>query len=207
MADSPYKGKQVSEWDSITDSLIANHPLKAKKIVEITLKSWNDIFESKIGSLSIGKQISPAPQIMSFLLHELVAYHLSMEFPEVYRVGRVKNEKDIHNLKDVNFSVEIKASTHPTQIFANRSYAQPDNGTGAKSKNGYYIAINFGKFSREERPEISQISFGYLEHTDWIPQASATGQQARLSANAYAHKLRVIYSSKKGEGIAPSLFE
>jgi hypothetical protein len=197
MQNSPYHGKDVAEWDAVTDELIAKHPLVSEKIVEITLKSWNDIFTSKIGSLSIGNEIYPAPQIMSFLLHELVAYHLSKEFPKVYKVGREKGEKDIHCITDDSLSVEIKGSTHLTQIFANRSYAQPDTGKGSKSKNGYYIAINFGKFSLTGRPEIAQISFGYLEHTDWIPQASATGQQARLSANAYAHKLRVIYRAKK----------
>lgn len=90
--------------------------------------------------------------------------------------------------------IEIKASSHPTQIFANRSYAQPSSSSEEKDKNGYYIGINFEKFSESNpKPQILQIRFGYLEHSDWIAQKAATGQQARLSTNADKNKLITIY--------------
>src|ERR1700761_5269487 len=124
MKKSPYYKKDVSKWSKITESLIKKHPLKREEIVRIVLKSWDDIFNSKIGSFYIGKQIFPTPQIMSFLLHELIAQYLGLNYPEIYRVGIEKLEKDIHSINDSSFSVEIKASSHPSQIFANRSYAQ-----------------------------------------------------------------------------------
>ena len=195
MSKSPYYGKIIEDWSAITDQLINNYPIKPNEIVETVLKSWSDIFNSKIGSFYIGRDIEPVPQIMSFLLHELVAHYLSLQYPGMYRVGTEKTEKDIHCIVDNSLSIEIKGSSHPNQIFANRSYAQPQSGDGQKDKNGYYIAINFEQFKnvKPNLPKILMIRFGYLEHSDWIAQNAATGQQARLSAEVYRHKLKQIY--------------
>jgi hypothetical protein len=195
---SPYKQDDTSKWQKITDSLVNTHPLDRKEIVSVVLKSWDDIFNSKIGSFFIGKEIFPTPQIMSFLLHELVAHYLSLKYKSIYRIGIAKEEKDIHHIKDQTLSVEIKGSSHPSQIFGNRSYAQPSSGKGQKDKNGYYITINFEKFLKDKsrKPEIKAIRFGYLEHTDWIAQKAATGQQARLSPDVYKYKLITLYENK-----------
>ena len=194
--ESPYKNLPVENWKSKTEELINKHPLK-NKIVEIVLKSWDDIFKSKVGSFTIGKEITPSPQIMSFFLHELVAHYLSLEYPKEYKVGESKTEKDIHNMKKPELGIEIKASSNPTQIFANRSYAQPSSQSEEKDKNGYYIGINFEKFTKTNRtPQILQIRFGYLEHSDWIAQKSETGQQARLSPDADKNKFFVLYKKK-----------
>ena len=37
--------------------------------------------------------------------------------------------------------------------------------------------------------------FGWLDHDDWIAQTAATGQAARLRAEAYRFKLRTLYSA------------
>jgi hypothetical protein len=200
MPNSPYHDKPIEEWSNITEKLIAKHPISTNEIVEIVLRSWNDIFTSKIGAFSIGKEIIPSPQIMSFLLHELVAHYLSLKHPDTYVVGTAKFEKDIHCIADDSLSIEIKGSSHPNQIFANRSYAQPQSENGPKkSKDGYYIAINFEKIDNEQSslPKILLIRFGYLEHSDLIPQNSATGQQARLSSDAYRYKLKQIHPQLK----------
>lgn len=194
----PYKDKDVSLWQGITDKLLRTHPLNKKEIVDVVMKSWDDIFNSKIGSFSIGKEIFPSPQMMSFFLHELTAHYLSQQHPGVFKVGKEKHEKDIHHETNPEFSVEIKASSHSTQIFGNRSYAQPDSGLGRKSKTGFYITINFEGFSSnvDIRPEILLIRFGFLEHSDWIAQTAATGQQARLKPDAYRYKLKLLYDRK-----------
>ena len=80
---SPYKQDDTSKWQKITDSLVNTHPLDRKEIVSVVLKSWDDIFNSKIGSFFIGKEIFPTPQIMSFLLHELVAHYLSLKYKSI----------------------------------------------------------------------------------------------------------------------------
>lgn len=196
---SPYAGKQISEWLKITEDLISKHPFSEKEIVDVVLKSWDDIFNSKIGSFYIGKDIFPTPQIMSFFLHELVAHYLSLANTGIYKVGVLKHEKDIHHLNNDQLSVEIKGSSHNSQIFGNRSYGQPNSGKGQKDKNGYYITINFQSFANAKgsRPKIILIRFGYLEHTDWIAQTSETGQQARLKAEVYQYKLKVLYKASK----------
>ena len=200
MKVSPYSGKYISKWGKITDGLIKKHPLEPSEIVDVVLQSWDDIFNSKLGSFSIGIEIFPTPQIMSFLLHELVAHYLGKKFPKIYKVGKEKSEKDVHCITDTDFSIEIKASSNPTQIFANRSYAQPVTGKGQKNKNGYYITINFEKFKTpKDKPKIILIRFGYIEHSDWKAQASESGQQASLLKDAYLHKLRTIYPKTKLE--------
>ena len=191
--ESPYKNLPESTWLAKTQELVNKHPLK-DEIKDVVLKSWDDIFNSKIGSFSIGKEIFPSPQILSFFLHELVAHYLSLKYPKRYKVGELKNEKDVHDMEDPLMGIEIKGSSHPTQIFANRSYAQPSSDSETKDKNGYYLTINFEKISKDNpKPKITIIRFGYLEHKDWVAQTAATGQQAHLTPNAYRTKLIEIY--------------
>jgi hypothetical protein len=196
MKTSPYSGKDVSKWGKATETLIKKHPLSENEIVNAVLDSWDDIFKSKIGGLKIGKDIHPSPQIISFLLHELIAHRFSKLYPAVYKVGTEATEKDIHCLTNDFYSIEIKASSHASSIYGNRSYAQQNDGKGKKNKNGYYLTINFKKLAKGniDRPEISIIRFGYLEHSDWRGQKAETGQQASLSADAYKYKLKVLYS-------------
>lgn len=190
---SPYNGKPQEEWQDITVNLVCNHPL-LPELADVVLESWNAIFKSKIGDFYIGKDIFPEPQIMGFFLHDLIALYLSERHQGEYRLGSPHVEKDVHCIDDPDFSFEIKTSSNPTQIFGNRSYAQPANGNEAKSKDGFMLAVNFEKFTPENtRPQIKLIRFGYLEHSDWIAQAAATGQQARLSPETYRIKFVKLY--------------
>lgn len=196
MMESPYKNLPQEKWLDKTKELVNMHPLK-NEIKDVVLKSWDDIFNSKIGSFSIGKEIFPSPQIISFFLHELVAHYLSLKYPQRYKVGELKNEKDVHDIENPSMGIEIKGSSNATQIFANRSYAQPSSYSETKDKNGYYLTINFEKISRANpHPKITIIRFGFLEHNDWIAQDAATGQQARLTPEAYKYKLIDIYRDK-----------
>jgi hypothetical protein len=43
------------------------------------------------------------------------------------------------------------------------------------------------------QPKIKIIRFGWLDHSDWIAQRAATGQQARLRPEAYQYKLLELY--------------
>ncbi len=198
MLKSPYENLDTTRWLKVTEKLIKKHPLSEKEIVDSVLESWNEIFNSKIGGLQIGIEIHPSPQIISFLMHELVPYKLSQLYPGVYKIGTGKAEKDIYCITNDFYSVEIKASSHASSIYGNRSYAQPNVEKAKKNKNGYYLTINFAKFSKEakQRPEISLIRFGYIEHTDWRGQKSETGQQASLSLDCYKYKLKVLYDQK-----------
>ena len=92
---SPYNNQEEKNWEKITEKLIEDHPLSKKQIVDAVLTSWKQIFQSKIGPLSIGKQIFPTPQIMSNIIHELIPYNLAENVGSDYRVGITKTEKDI----------------------------------------------------------------------------------------------------------------
>ena len=206
---SPYCNQEEETWKKITEQLIDQHPLTKEQIVDAVLTSWKQIFQSKIGPLSIGEQIFPTPQIMSNIIHVLIPYNLAQNVGNDYRVGITKTEKDIVYKPNLTYSVEVKASSSKNDIYANRSYAQPSLDSDTKDKNGFYIGVNFEKFQTLEDgeyrkvefdnekniiyPIITKIKFGYLEHTDWIPQASAKGQQARLTKASKKSKLIILH--------------
>lgn len=192
---SPYDGLAPSAWRARTDELIAKHPLDMDDTRDVVLATWASIFRSNIGTQGfvIGRDILPSPQIMAFLLHELIPLELQARRPNDWRRDTASDEKDLVYVPDPSLSVEIKASSHARQIFGNRSYAQPST-AAKKSKSGYYLAVNFEKFDASGRtPEIRMIRFGWLDHTDWIAQVAQTGQQAHVSAEADATKLVRIY--------------
>ncbi|MEZ5671296.1 MAG: ScaI family restriction endonuclease [Thiotrichaceae bacterium] len=180
--------------------------LKSEQIVKIILEVWDWIFESKVGCFCIGQDIFPSPQIMSFLLHELIALKLAQDFPTLWKKGVASNEKDLVCLTNDRFSIEIKASSDKKHIFGNRSYAQPSS-SNRKSKSGYYLTVNFQKFShssphvKSEYPKIEMIRFGYIEHTDWIAQKASSGQQSRLPRSVYEHKLCILYQNIESKSL------
>jgi hypothetical protein len=175
--------------------LIGAHPLKANEIVQVVLQVWDDILKSSVGSkpFRIGTDLKPKPQIMAFFLHDLIPLELSLRYPKLWRGDLAGADKDLVFIPDPTLSVEIKTSSHPTQIFGNRSYAQKGS-SSKKSKSGYYIAVNFGKFPEDgSAPRIGRIRFGWLDHEDWAGQVAATGQQAHLSPDVERYKLLQLY--------------
>ena len=179
---SPYDGLREEEWPAKTKEIVEKHPLEMEELLEIVQESWNAIFSSKIGSkgFMIGKDILPKPQIMSFFLHELIPLELAARYPGVWRGEESASDKDMVYVPGAKYSIEIKASSHKKQIFGNRSYAQKTK-SQKKSKSGYYLALNFEKFSASgENPRLRLVRFGWLDHSDWQGQKAASGQQARL---------------------------
>lgn len=200
MSKSPYEDKPASEWSAITRNLIENFPLTKEELVDAVLGAWVDIFKSKIGSegFQIGKDIFPQPQIIGFLLHELIPLVIAKKYPDKWCRDRTGHEKDLVCLTDTTYSMEIKTSSHPTGIFGNRSFAQPET-AGKKSKSGYYLLVNFQKCDSKatELPTITLIRFAWLDHGDWKGQAAESGQQASLNKDSMANKLVVLYPVAK----------
>lgn len=189
---SPYDGLGESEWTNKTRVLINEHPLDSKQIKKIVLDSWECISNTLIGNYKIGVDIFPKPQIMGFFLHELICLEISKIDPTTWGCEKETRDKDIVNLKDSRYSIEIKTSSNRTRIFGNRSYAQTTD-KSKKSKSGYYIAINFEKYvSKEIMPKIITVRFGWLDHEDWLGQKSQSGQQSRLSVSVEKNKLLII---------------
>jgi hypothetical protein len=189
---SPYDGIPVEEWLEITQALIEKHPLDIDLLSQAVLLAWEEILGSSVGEARIGIDIFPQPQIIGFFLHELIPIVIARRI-EGWRRGNVgAKEKDLHYVADPAFSVELKTSSNPRHIFGNRSYAQALT-TRSRDKAGYYLAVNFAGFSAKTRPEILRIRFGWLDHSDWIGQSAATGQQARLTTHADTYKLLDIF--------------
>lgn len=192
---SPYDNHDISEWKSITNKLINSHPLKTKDIVRTVLEAWNEIFDSSIGNYKIGIDIFPKPQILGFFLHELIALKFQTAYPTSWRVEKNVDDKDIVCIENPLYSIELKTSSSDRNIYGNRSYSQ-NTETDKKSKSGYYLAVNFQKFTNSTtHPKIISIRFGWLDHDDWIGQKSQSGQQARLSRDVEQNKLISIYSN------------
>lgn len=195
---SPYAGLRPEEWSKRTDELVGAFPLNMEELVQVVKLSWEGVFASKIGikRFQIGKHIFPKPQIIAFFLHELIPLELASRYPGVWRGEQTAADKDIVYIPDSSFSIEIKTSSHASQIFGNRSYAQ-EGGKGKKSKAGYYLAVNFDKSVKgAPTPQLRRIRFGWLDHSDWQGQIAATGQQARLSPEVERGKLRLLFEDR-----------
>ncbi len=193
---SPYNQIAPNNWQSITKRLIERHPLSVRELKGVVLKSWDDIFLSKIGRKPyfMGRDIAPKPQILGFFLHELISLEFENRYPKKWVRERNAKDKDMVYLPNELFSIEIKTSSNPKSIFGNRSYAQVTE-NDKKLKSGYYLAINFEKIdSSGKKPKILKIRFGWLDHDDWMGQTSQTGQQSRLSREVENGKLIEIFS-------------
>lgn len=97
-------------------------------------------------------------------------------------------------LNNRGYSIEIKTSSSQTSVFGNRSYTKSD-GLG-KQRGTYLLTVNFDKIEPGKDAVIQRIRFGYVEQSDWISQVSETGQQCRLSKEAYQSRLLEIYNHK-----------
>ncbi len=197
---SPYAGLLPTQWAAKTAELLKEYPLTGKEIVVPILEAWDSIFESKIGrhGIQIGNDIFPTPQIMASYLHELIPLEFAALYPGKWRGDQAAHEKDLVYIPDDSFSAEIKTSSDPKKIYANRSYAQ-EASSFKKNKNGYYIAVNFEKFTSDrstpQRPRIRRIRLGWLDHSDWKGQDKPTGQQASLLPDSEKGKLIVLYEA------------
>lgn len=192
---NPYENAKINEWKSITEQLIEKHPLTKEDLIESVLISWDEIFNTRIGNvLKIGRDIKPSPQILGNYLHELIPIYFENKYPNQWRKDSTKLDKDLVCIKNDNYSIEIKTSSSKNSIFGNRSYGIQSDKQNTKKKEGYYLAINFEKCSKNvEKPDITLIRFGWLNHSDWISQTAETGQQSSLSKEAYNYKLIELY--------------
>ena len=191
---SPYIELPVNQWLGVTQGIVDRHPLSKEEIVDAVLASWQSIFDSRLGtkSFQIGKDIFPKPQIMGFLLHELMPLELAAKHPDSWRGDTSASDKDLVYVPDDSFSIEVKTSSDPNHIYGNRSYAQGTT-KGKKDKSGYYLAVNFEKFAGMGNPSIRLIRFGWLDSSDWVGQKSETGQQSSLPPNVENYKLLQLY--------------
>ena len=187
---SPYQATNREEWMRITRELVGNHPLDLATIRDVGVRCWDTLWRTKIGegtsAISLNSIEVPST-VVGYFFERLFAHELAREFPESWRGGRSKGEKDFVYLVDDAFSVEMKASGQlGTKVFGNRSYGQQGqegNLVTKVEKSGYYITVNF------YRQTLILLRFGWIDFEDWRPQGSETGQSATLPDYVYEHKL------------------
>lgn len=191
-SESPYAGKEISEWQDITLKLIEDSPFTLDLIREIAIESWGVLWKTRIGygdsSIRFVELEVPAP-VVGYFFEKLFVMVLKKTNPTSWRRAQTKDEKDIVYIPNPNYSVEMKASGQlGTKIYGNRSYGQKvqNESQVKKSKSGYYITVNF--FGNQ----LNLLRFGWIDHDDWKPQKSPTGQMAGLSEEIYEHKLITV---------------
>jgi hypothetical protein len=202
--NSPYFGvEDPNELLTTTKDLVAAHPLPGPDIAAAVMRSWESIFQSRLGSgFHIGREIKPEAQIMGFLLHALIPLELAKDH-DGWRAGLEARDKDVVYMPNELYSIEIKTSTNPRQIFGNRSFGVEGPGEGKKEKDGYYLTINFDRWGSDgdELPKIRIIRFGWIDHTDWLPQASERGQASTLPSVVYDTQLLALYDEGSEENV------
>ena len=183
---SPYENLPEIQWKETTKRLINDHPLSQDVLISTVLEAWDGILRTKIANeLQIGIDIFPTPQILGNYLHELIPVFLEKKYPGQWTRDIEKKDKDLVCVTNPYYSVEIKTSSNANNIYGNASYGQEDSANASsKTKDGYYLAINFEKFIPSEKnfiPRIKKIRFGWLDHSDWHSQNASSGQAATIS--------------------------
>jgi len=200
---SPYENLPEIQWKETTKRLINDHPLSQDVLISTVLEAWDRILRTKIANeLQIGIDIFPTPQILGNYLHELIPVLLEKKYPGQWTRDIEKKDKDLVCVTNPYYSVEIKTSSNANNIYGNASYGQEDSANASsKTKDGYYLAINFEKFVPSEKnfiPRIKKIRFGWLDHSDWHSQNAPSGQAATISPIVRDNKLLLLYDVNKG---------
>lgn len=85
---SPYSGLSIEEWKAKTQELIENHPLPLETIREISLKSWDILWQTTVGDgeLAIPLYSLDVPaMVVGYFFEKLFAKELQMREPQVSR--------------------------------------------------------------------------------------------------------------------------
>jgi hypothetical protein len=192
--DSPYTGKPEAEWPAVTRRLADTFPLPMATLGAAARDAWDLLYSATVvgGRLHFGVDLFPEPQVIGAFLHELIPWVVA-ERAAGWRRDQTGYDKDLVCLADERYSIEIKTSSDDAGFYGNRSYAQVSAAGGKKGKAGYYLVVNFPKThkTRVVSP-LTQVRFGWLDHTDWVGQSSPTGQQARVPAAVARAKLVAI---------------
>ena len=197
MTISPYLDYPEDEWPAITRDLVENFPLSQEEIVKTVLDAWDDFYSSSFGNgnLTIGTDIFLPAQATGVILEKLIASILENKYPDTWKGGYEKTHKDIINLKDDQFSFEIKTSSSPSGLYGNRSTGyRSDN--SRKRRTGYYLVINYLLPKEEDtNKKVRKIRFGWIDDDDWVGQKQASGQQASIGAHLAKLKLITLFQA------------
>lgn len=193
----PFANLSPNEWSDKRDDLIEDYPLTLDEIRNLVLRSYSKLLETRIGEPSddilIFEDVPVGAQTTGAFLETIIANEIQ-KIDSVWRQGS-DAEKDLVHTESPEYSTEIKMSGQvDDKVFGNRSFTQDSGSDGKKSKSGFYITLNV-HISNEILPpsqNLFLIRFGWIDFGDWAGQSAATGQAAKLPAEVYEHKLRVV---------------
>ena len=178
------------DWEPKTLELIEQYPLSLNELRDIALQTWQILWQTRIGTGQSAirlDEIDVPAMVVGYFFEKLYVRELGTRYPNQWRGGRSRDEKDIVCLTNPFFSTEMKSSGQLSRkIYGNRSYAQRaerDSSTSKVEKSGYYITVNFYQTT------LTLLRFGWIDYEDWQPQRAATGQAATLRDEVYKHKL------------------
>ena len=194
---SPYKSDAPETWLDTTKALVDNFPINPDEIIDVVMEAWENLYSSSFGSgqLVIGKDIFLPAQATGVILEKLISGVLSGRYPKTWKSGSAKIEKDVVNLKDDEFSFEIKTSSSASGLYGNRSTGFKSS-RSKKSRTGYYLVINYLLPKEDELDKkIIKIRLGWIDDEDWVGQAKASGQAASIGAKLAKVKLITIYEA------------
>ena len=187
---SPYSNLDMVDWEPKTLELIEQYPLSLAELRDIALQTWQILWQTRIGTGQSAirlDEIDVPAMVVGYFFEKLYARELGTRYPNQWRSGRSRDEKDLVCLTNPFFSTEMKSSGQlSTKIYGNRSYAQRaerDSSMSKVEKSGYYITVNF------YQTILTLLRFGWVDYEDWQPQRAATGQAATLRDEVYKFKL------------------
>jgi hypothetical protein len=110
-------GGGITSWNSNTAGFL----MECLNNTEIAVHDSGNSIHSFMrytnnGNFRIGRDIFPKPQIMGFLLHELIPLELKAKYPDLWRGDISRSDKDIVYIPDDFFSIEVKTSSDPRHI-------------------------------------------------------------------------------------------
>jgi hypothetical protein len=125
---SPYEGHAPEDWPEITRRLVTEYPLSFGEIEELAIEAWRVLWETRIGEGEAAIRLDEfdvPSMVAGFLFEKLLARALESRYPEQWRGGQAKHEKDLVHLADPRFSTEVKTSGQlGDKVYGNRSYNQ-----------------------------------------------------------------------------------
>jgi hypothetical protein len=189
---SPYDGVDVDGWTAVTSALLASFPTSGSEIVACVQASWDDLAATQLGrhGLRIGAGWKPSAAVTGELLRTLIASNFARLWPGTWRPAAKTAEKDIVCLTDANFSIDIKTSTDANEFFSEKGYAErraPSSKygpSGANSRSGYYLVVNFDNPQTIADPGIGMIRFGWLAHDDFGKRGGPGGRDIEEDSSA-----------------------
>nr|AIE96874.1 hypothetical protein [uncultured marine group II/III euryarchaeote AD1000_88_C03] len=186
----------ISQYEAIVADLISEHPLSIRDIVEICIRAWNGLLDSRISKegYRFFYDIHIDGRTIGNLLHDLIPRFLSAD----WRVGQIKSEKDcVYIPIPEEFDFEVKGAQggeRSLAIHGNRSQDKKSENPDKPDKSGYFLALNYNIDRKNpENTRLTGIRFGWLDESDWKGQEKNTGQQSQPHIFARKHKLARLF--------------